>query len=187
MPTEHVDVLIVGAGLSGIGAGLPPADATARARRTRSSRRARRSAAPGTCSATPASARTRTCTRSATRSARGSEAEGDRRRPVDPRATSARPRASTASTQQIRFGHRVVRARWSSADARWTVEVAARRHAARRCACTLRFLFMCTRLLPLRRGLHAASSPATRALRRARSCTRSTGPRTSTTPASASS
>ena len=43
MTSNHVDVLIVGAGLSGIGAALPPAARTARARPSRSSRRARRS------------------------------------------------------------------------------------------------------------------------------------------------
>ena len=43
------------------------------------------SAAPGTCSATPASARTPTCSPSATGSGRGTATEGARRRPVDPR------------------------------------------------------------------------------------------------------
>ena len=37
--------------------------------------------------------------------------------------TSPRPPPSTASTAHIRFGHRVVRADWSAAEARWTVEV----------------------------------------------------------------
>ncbi len=119
---EHVDVLIVGAGLSGIGAAHHLQDRAARARRTRSSRRATRSAAPGTCSATRASARTPTCTRSATGSGRG---RARRRSPTARRSspTSARPRASAGSTGTIRFGHRVVGAGWSTADARWTVEV----------------------------------------------------------------
>ena len=69
--TEHVDVLIVGAGISGIGAACHLQARAARQDATRSSRRATRSAAPGTCSATRASARTPTCTRSATRSSRG--------------------------------------------------------------------------------------------------------------------
>ena len=47
--------------------GLSPTQALCPARRSRSSRRARPPAVPGTCSATPGSARTPTCTRSATR------------------------------------------------------------------------------------------------------------------------
>ena len=43
--------------------------------------------------------------------------------------------------EQIRFGHRVVRALWSSADARWTVE-AEQGGATRRLTCS--FLFACT-------------------------------------------
>ena len=38
MTMEHFDVLIVGAGLSGIGAGVPPADSAAPAEATRSSK-----------------------------------------------------------------------------------------------------------------------------------------------------
>ena len=53
---------------------------------------------------------------------------------VDPAATSARPRASTASTSTIRFGHRVVRADWSTDDARWTVDGRAHRHRRDRAA-----------------------------------------------------
>ena len=95
MTTDHVDVLIVGAGLSGIGAAVPPAGRTARARPTRSSRRATRSAAPGTSSATRASARTRTCTRSATRSGRGR-----RRR----RSPTARRSSTTSATPPREHG-----------------------------------------------------------------------------------
>ena len=95
---DLLDVLIVGAGLSGIGAayhlqsGCP--DKTLRD--PRGARR--RSAAPGTCSATRASAPTPTCSRSATRSGRGPT---PRRSPTGRRscATSARPRASTASSR----------------------------------------------------------------------------------------
>ena len=43
--------------------------------------------------------------------------------------------------EQIRFGHRVVRASWSSANARWTVE-AEQEGATRRLTCS--FLFACT-------------------------------------------
>ncbi len=86
--TEHVDVLIVGAGLSGIGAALPPAGQLPRARPTPSSRAAPPSAARGTCSATPASARTPTCTRWATRSSPWTDAKAIADGPVDPRTTS---------------------------------------------------------------------------------------------------
>ena len=51
------------------------------------------------------------------------EAEVDRRRPVDPASTCARRPATYGVEEKIRFRHRVVRAEWSSADARWTVEV----------------------------------------------------------------
>ena len=53
-----------------------------------------------------------------------------RRSPTAARSstTSARPPPRTGSTRHIRFGHRVVRAEWSTADARWTVDVRAHRH-----------------------------------------------------------
>ena len=45
--------------------------------------------------------------------------------------------------RHIRFGHRVVRAEWSSADARWTVE-ATREDTGQTVELTCGFLFMCT-------------------------------------------
>ena len=54
--------------------------------------------------------------------------------------------------RQIRFGHRVVSADWSSADARWTVEI---EHDGRRERQTLRLPAVLQRLLPLRRGAPA--------------------------------
>ena len=44
--------------------------------------------------------------------------------------------------RRIRFGHRVIQASWSSADALWTVEVEAAEGEPRRFAC--RFLFLCS-------------------------------------------
>ena len=126
---EHVDVLIVGAGLSGIGAAChlqtdcPGQDAT------RSSRRATRIGGtwdlfryPGIRSDSdmftlgyslpPVDGR-----------------EGDRRRPVDPATTSARRRASTAIDRQDPLPPPRRRApSGRAADARWTVDGRAHRH-----------------------------------------------------------
>ena len=83
---------------------------------------------------------------------------------------------------RIRYRHRVVAAEWSSEEARWTVE--AERDDGRAGAPDLRLPLRLQRLLPLRRRLRAEVR-GRRALRRAGSSTRSTGPRTSTTRASA--
>ena len=136
MASEHFDVLIVGAGLSGIGAGYHLQHEMSRARASSSSRAATASAAPGICSAIPASAPTATCSRSAIRSSHGPS----RRRSPTARASStmsARPRPRTASTGKSAFNHRVKRASWSSQDARWTVEAersGGRGRNARSCA-----------------------------------------------------
>ena len=177
---EHVDVLIVGAGISGIGAAYhlqtehPGED-------VRDPRGARaRSAAPGTCSATRASARTPTCTRSATRSSPGASDKaiaGGRR---DPRLPARDRRARTASTRNIRFHHKVLGAAWSSDGRALDASTSSAPTPARRFQHQLRLAVLRRRLLQLRRGLHARSSRAASASR-ARSCTRSTGPRTSTT------
>ena len=102
MPAEHVDVLIVGAGLSGIGAA-----ATCRtscpARRGRSSRPATRSAAPGTCSATRACGPTRTCSPSATAFRPWTETRAIADGADDPRLRPRHRRASAASTAHIRL------------------------------------------------------------------------------------
>jgi monooxygenase len=89
-PTPHFDVLIVGAGLSGIGAAYH-LQARSRGRPTPSSRARAPRRHLGPLPVPRASARTRTCTPWATRSARG-PTQGHRRRPVDPRSTSATPR-----------------------------------------------------------------------------------------------
>ena len=60
--------------------------------------------------------------------------------------------------RQIRFGHRVVRGSVVDADARWTVEVE-RTDTRRDRAANVRLPVHVQRLLPLRRRLHAASSP----------------------------
>ena len=132
-----------------------------------------RSAGPGTCSAIPASARIPTCTLWASRSGRG--------RGEKAIADGAAIRAYVEETarhygidRRIRFGHKVTRASWSSAEARWTVEAET---AAR--ALHLRLPVPVQRLLRLR---PAATGPNGRARRisRAASSIRSSGPRIST-------
>ena len=66
--------------------------------------------------------------------------------------------------EKVRFGHRVVRAEWSSADARWTRRDRAR-GGARDHLPDLRVPVHVQRLLPLRRALHPASSPGTERFR----------------------
>jgi len=51
--------------------------------------------------------------------------------------------ASTTSTARIRYGHRVVRADWSSADAQWNVE-AQRTDTGEIVQLSCTFLFSCT-------------------------------------------
>ena len=115
MATDHFDVMIVGAGLSGIGAAYHLQTQLPQARATPFWRAATPSAAHGICSAIPASAPIPTCTRWATPSSRG---EKPRPSPTGHRSANmcARRRAKTASTKHIRFHHQVKRASWSSDD-----------------------------------------------------------------------
>ena len=163
MHAEHVDVLIVGAGISGVGAGYHLQ--TKCPRKTFAILEARdASAAPGTCSATRASARTRTCSRSATRFRPWTEAKAIADGPsiLDYVRETAR---EYGIDRKIRFGHRVVAAEWSSDDARWTVDVE-RVETGETMQMTVQLPVRLRRLLPLRRGLHARL-PGHRALRRA--------------------
>ena len=86
---------------------------------------------------------------------------------------------------KIRYGHKVVRAEWSSEESRWTVD-AERTDTGRDGAAHVQLLLPVHGLLPLHRALRARVR-GDRALRADRSSTRSTGRRTSTTTASASS
>ena len=124
---EHLDVLVVGAGLSGVGAGALPPDASAPGPATPSSRRATPSAAPGTSSATRASARTRTCTRSgySFRPWDGEKSIADGASILQYIKDTA---AETGVDKHIRFDHRVLAADWSSAEACWQVTARAHRH-----------------------------------------------------------
>ena len=79
----------------------------------------------------------------------------------------------------IRYGHKVVRAEWSTPDARWTVHAEGREPVS--CAsCSCAAATTATTRASRRRSRAARTSAA-------RSCTRSSGPTTSTSPASASS
>ncbi len=80
--------------------------------------------------------------------------------------------------RHIRFGHRVRRAEWSTEDATWTVD-GARSATARPVTFTCNYLFMCSGYYSYSEP-YDAEIPGRRALRRAGSCTRSSGPRTST-------
>ncbi|MEE3921878.1 hypothetical protein V2I01_37125 [Micromonospora sp. BRA006-A] len=102
-------------------ASAPPStsDANAPARPTRCWRPGVPSAAPGTCSATRASAPTPTCTPSATHSSWTDPkaiADGD-----SIRAYVRQTAREYDVERHIRFHHRAVRAEWDSATARWTV------------------------------------------------------------------
>ncbi len=68
--------------------------------------------------------------------------QGDRRRTVDPHLR-ARDRGRNGIDAHIRFRHKVRRAAWSTAEARWTVE--AEMGAARQVVrFTCNFLFLCS-------------------------------------------
>ena len=156
--TEHFDVLIVGAGLSGIGAAchLQTRCPDQRFAILEGARRA--SAAPGTCSAIRACAPIRTCTPSATRSAPG---PAPRRSPTGRRSstTCATPPASTASTGRSASATASCAPTGRASDARWTVRGGARRRR-RAGALQLRLPVHVQRLLRLRRAATRPSFPA---------------------------
>ena len=192
--TEHVDVLIVGAGLSGIGAAGQPQARTARQdlRDPRVARRGRRHLGSLPLPRRPLrlrhvharllvppldgrARRSPTATRSATTSPTPSPTRG-----CGPASVS---------------NHRVVGAAWSSddravdrhrgshpGDGEYATATTRRRDRHLHLLVPVGLLG----LLPLRRGLHARRSPGSEIVRGPRSCTPSTGPPTSTTPASAS-
>ena len=184
MTTQHFDVLIIGAGLSGIGTACQ-SPASSRTRPSRCWSAASGWAAPGTCSATRASAPTPTCSRSATSSGRGTTprcsrdgasirqyiadtAAGVRHRREDPlRRSRSSPPTGPAP-----------RASGPSPPLHEATGETAHLH--------LRLPDQLHRLLQLRRRLPARRSRAPSASR-ARPSTRSTGRRTSTTPARRSS
>ena len=140
---DHFDVLIVGAGLSGIGAALPPPGELPGQdlRDPRGARRDRRHLGPVPLSGHPLGLG-HVHARLLVPAVDGRQ--GDRRRPVDPRATSARRRASTASTARIRFGHRVGARRVVDARTRAGRSTAERTDTGDAVRLTCGFLFMCS-------------------------------------------
>ena len=181
-PVEHVDVLIVGAGLSGIGAACHLRRA-ARARRFAILEA--RDAIGGTWDLFRYPGHPLGLRHVHPRLLASARGRRPRRSPTARRSCSyIRDTARDNDVERhIRFHHRVVRADWSSADARWTVE-AERTDTGETVRFTCDFLFVCTGYYRYDEGytprVRGASSAS-----RARSSTRSTGPRTSTTPASA--
>ena len=153
MPAEHFDVLIVGAGLSGIGAGVSPADALPGPHATRSSKAA--SAIGGTWDL---------FRYPGIRSDSDMYTLGYSFQPwEDAKAIADGPSILKYVTdtareygidRKIRFGHQVRRASWSTQDARWTVE-AERGSAKEPVTHHLQLPLHVQRLLQLRGGLHA--------------------------------
>ena len=183
MKTEHVDVLIVGAGLSGIGAAYH-LQTRCPGRPTRSSKAATRIGGTWDLFRYPGIRSDSDMYTLGYSFRPGRDAEGDRRRPVDPQlhprdraqttASTSRSASAIASSALVVDARRALDGRSRDAATGETV------HAH------LQLPLHVHRLLRLRRRLHAGVRRA-RALRRAASCIRSTGPTTSTTPASASS
>ena len=138
--TEHFDVLIVGAGISGIGGAYHLTQQCPGHELRRRSRRRRASAARGSPTAIPASAPTATSTPSATASSRGPA----RRSPPRPRSSRTWARSSTRTTSAATSatGTGSTAARWSSADNLWTIE-ATRTDTGEALRFTANFLWMC--------------------------------------------
>jgi cation diffusion facilitator CzcD-associated flavoprotein CzcO len=138
-PTEHVDVLIVGAGLSGIGAAyhlqkaFPDRSYTILEARDTIGGTWDLFRYPGV------------------RSDSDMHTLGYRFRPwTQAKAIADGPSilryvrdtaAEAGIDKRIRYGHRVVRAEWSTSDARWSVEAA---HGATTVRLTTNFLYLCT-------------------------------------------
>ena len=144
MTPEHVDVLIVGAGISGVGAALSPAARAARTRASRSSRRATTIGGTWDLFRYPGIRSDSDMHTLGYRFKPWTDATVDRRRRRRSSTTCARPptengdrrRASASTTRSSR-------AAWSSDDARWTVEVE-RTDTGETVELTCGFLFMCS-------------------------------------------
>ncbi len=123
--TEFVDVVIVGAGISGISAAWHVQDRCPGTSYVILERRATW-AAPGTCSSTPASDPIRTCSRSGFRfkpwTSNKAIADGRRSWPYLEETV-----AEFGIDKHIRYGHTVTGADWSDDESRWDGDRRARR------------------------------------------------------------
>ena len=183
--TEHVDVLIVGAGVSGIGVRVPPPARAAgqELRDPRGPRRDRRHVGPVPLPGYPLGLRPahlRLRVQAVANEKSIADGAGDPR--LHPR---------DGDRERDRVAHplrppRRARPSGRASDARWTVARASVATRASRCRFTCSWLFCASGYYRYERGLHARRSRAPSASP-GRSSTRSTGPRTSTTRASASS
>ena len=138
---------------------LPPAGRAARQDATRSSRPATRSAAPGTCSATPGIRSDSDLHTFGYAFKPWTRREGDRRRRRRSCAYIRETARENGIDRHIRFGHRVVARRVVERATRAGPSRSSAPTPARRVELTARLALLRQRLLPLRRGLHAASSP----------------------------
>ena len=174
---EHVDVLVVGAGLSGVGA-------AARLELERPGTSYAVLEARGTIGGTWDLFRYPGVRSDSDMHTLGYpfrpwvEGARDRRRAVDPRATSATPRASSASSRRCACTTGWWPPTGRATEARWTVQVE-RADTGEQFAMTCSFLYSCTGYYRYDHG-YEPEFAGPRALRRHRWCTRSTGPPTST-------
>ena len=136
---EHFDVLIVGAGISGVGAAYhltqqcPATSFVVLERR-------KVSAAPGSPTATRASAPTATCTLSAIASSPG---PARRSRPREEILTyMGEVIEENGLGRHIRYRHKINSASWSSEDNLWTID-ATRTETGEAVRFTANFLWMC--------------------------------------------
>ena len=139
---EHLDVLIVGAGLSGIGAAhyIQTECPWAELRDLRGARRHRRHLGPVPLPGHPLGLG-HVHPRLLVPAVGGRQDHRRRRRRSC--STSGTPPPRTASTQKIRFHHRVVGADWSTDEARWHV-TAERTDTGETVELTAGFVFSCT-------------------------------------------
>ena len=154
---NHYDVIIVGAGLSGIGAAYYlqqqcPAGPTPSSKVASD----RRHLGPVPLSRHPLRQRhAHPRLRLQTLDGR----QGHRRRPVDSQLRE-RDGDENGIREHIRFNHKVRSAAWSTEDASWTVT--AERRTRRAVQLTCNFLYHVRRLLQLRRSLTTRNSTASR-------------------------